>query len=193
MCHLSLPLLVVGLCGRARHGKDVVAAVMAKQFRSHGMRCFPCSVSMVIHEAAVLDGAIKSAKRSECSPEEIQALVRFGNAGREQDENFWVDRLLEKILAQKTDVALITGIRFPNEGKWVGTLNGVLARIRRLNSDGSEFISRDRDPNDITETAHYHLLANYELVAMTGQDEWLRSQAQNLTSHLLRRIDGGQE
>lgn len=190
---MSLPLLVVGLCGRARHGKDVVAAEMTKRFRAAGLRCFPCSVSMVVHEAAVLDGAIQSAKRSECTPEEIQSLVKFGNAGRAQDENFWTDILLDKILAQKSDVALVTGLRFLNEGSWLKTMQGVLVRVRRLNRDGSEFVSRDRDPNDITETEHYHLLADYELVAKTGQDEWLRSQASNLTSHLLRRIDGGQE
>jgi hypothetical protein len=68
-----------------------------------------------------------------------------------------------------------------------------LVRVRRLNSDNSEFVSRDRDPNDITETEHYHLPTDYELSAKTGQDAWLQSQAANLTSHLLRRIDGGQE
>ena len=197
----ELPRLVVGLCGRARHGKDFVAGVLRGQFVGAGYRCFISSVSNVVLAAAFADGAVKHQQRSECTPEELDILVKFGHAGREADENYWVDMLLQQILYMRAEVALIPGLRFPNEGEWLRQLGGTMVRVTRRNPDGSLWISRDRDPNDPMETTHYHLKAEHELVVVSERDErlsepaaeWLRTQGRALGFHLTRRLQDGSD
>lgn len=196
---MSTLLLAVGLCGRARHGKDDVACILTDQFRAAGYNCFPCSVSMVIHEQALRDGVVKSKKREDCSKEEIKKLVDLGNWGRSIDNEYWLQLLSDRIEIEKTQIAIVTGLRFPSESAWLRNVidetneRGVLVRISRLNRDGSKFISPDRDPNDITETSQYLLNADYEIVAKTGQKKWLHTQAKALADYLLGRIDGSGE
>lgn len=195
-------LLAVGLCGRARHGKDDVANVLAGRFVAAGYTCFPCSVSMVIHEQALRDGIVKSEKREDCTKEEIKKLVDLGNWGRAQDEEYWLDLLATRILKENTQIAVITGLRFSSEEIWLRDIKeyairrvaeDVLIRITRRNSDGSKYISPDRDPNDVTETSQFLLNADYEIVAKTGQKKWLHTQAKALADHLLGGINGSGE
>lgn len=191
---MSTLLLAVGLCGRARHGKDDVAEVLAERFRAAGYTCFPCSVSMVIHEQALRDGIVKSEKREDCSKEEIKKLVDLGNWGRDTCHEYWLELLSDRIEKEKPQVVLITGLRFPSEECWLrGFHNNSLVRLSRRNRDGSKFISPDRDPNDVTETSQYLLNADYEIVAKTGQKKWLKAQANALGDHLLAKIDGSGE
>lgn len=185
--------LVIGLCGRARHGKDDVARILTDRFKAANYSCFPCSVSMVIHEDAIRRELVKSVKREDCTEAEIKALVDLGNWGRDVGEQYWLMKLEERILREKPQIAVVTGLRFASEEEWLRTLKGILVRINRLNQDSSEYISLDRNPNDVTETSQYSLNADYEIVVKTDQFDWLRAQANTLAKHLLDKMqfEGG--
>lgn len=184
--------LVVGLCGRARHGKDLVAAEMQRQFEGRGQRSFILPVSTIIFEKARAMGIINAPSRERLTPHEIDVLVQLGRTEREKNPYVWVDELAKRVAGSSDDVALIPGMRFVNEVQWLlSGAAGVLVRVTRLNTNGSLFVSTDRDPNDPMETSLRHVVADFELVTHEGKTEWLEAQARCLANHLfaVRQLD----
>jgi len=176
--------LLLGLCGRARHGKDFTATVIHRAFEAWNFRCFTSSVSIEVLLDAQVKGLIRPGiTRAECTRAELDILVAHGHGGRVEDENCWILKLAAR--SRGFDVAILPGIRFPNEISWLRANDGVIARVKRYNADGSVFISPDRDPNDTMETCIERVLADYEITATTGQESWLEAQALGLANHLL--------
>ena len=68
-------------------------------------------------------------------------------------ENYWVDKTIAQIKAEKPDVALITDTRFPNEAQAVKGLGGYNLNITRLSADGTPFVAPDRLADHPSETA----------------------------------------
>lgn len=56
---------------------------------------------------------------------------------RNQDTNYWVNRLREQIEAEKPRIALIADMRFPNEVSWIKSdpATGFVCRVDRLGYD----------------------------------------------------------
>jgi hypothetical protein len=182
----KVPKLVIGLCGRARHGKDFVAQIIHQRFQAAGLTCFTSSISEVVLREAQLQGLIrKDIARAECTRTELDVLVSLGHKGRQANEDFWIRQLSREILSWAPNVALIPGVRFPNEIAWLRRTGGVIVRVTRFNADGSLFIALDRDPNDPMETVLNRVVADYEIIATTGQQSWLEAQAHGLATHLI--------
>lgn len=183
-----MPKLIVGLCGRARHGKDSTAEVMKFFIENRGFSCYLSTISGAVLRDAYYQGLIPHQERSLCTPAELDLLVKHGHAGRLIDEDYWIRQVSLEILNEQPDVALIPGVRFPNEINWLRQANGFIIRIVRFNHDGSLFIARDRDPNDPMETVLNRVVADFEISAKTGQEDWLKSQGRALASHLLQGV-----
>lgn len=184
--------LVIGLCGRARHGKDLVAAEMKSQLAARGLRCFLTAVSQLVFEHAKDCCLITSATRAECVPEELAVLVELGHQRRNLDLNFLVDRVAQRVDQSFADVALVTGIRFENEAAWLHQRYGALVKVTRFNPDRTFYLSPDRNPLDPMETTVDRLAYDYELTAFSGDERWLRWQARGLANYLfaMRCLDG---
>lgn len=191
------PPLVLGLCGRARHGKDFLAAEVKRQLEMAGLRVFLSSVSEIVLEEAQLRGLIRTnVRRADCDREELSALVKLGHEGRAQDEDFWIEQMSRKVLGRRyagqgegIDAAIVPGVRFPNEIKWLRAAGGFVARVARHNADGSVFISPDRDPNDPMETCLDRIVPDFEIHARTGQEKWVLEQAATLAGHFIREVE----
>jgi hypothetical protein len=51
---------------------------------------------------------------------------------RAQDHDYWVKRVLPQIKVDRPQVALITDVRFPNEGDGIHSIGGKLVKVTRL-------------------------------------------------------------
>lgn len=181
------PTLLLGLCGRARHGKDFVASVIHKEFVFWSYRVFTSSVSLEVLKDAQAKGLIRpDITRAECTRAELDILVKHGHEGRAEHPDKWLRKLEESATISCAQVVIVSGIRFPNEITWLRSYRGVIGRVKRYNDDGSVFISPDRDPNDPMETCIERVVADYEITATTGQESWLENQARGLAAQLLR-------
>lgn len=186
-------MLTLGLCGRARHGKDFAAEVIKQFCEARDLKVFLSSVSEVVLRSCQRRGLIDSGKkRADLDRKELDTLVREGHKGRAVREDFWWSDLELSIDQMGPDVVIIPGIRFPNEVSKVRrecfgarSNRGSVARVKRYNPDGSVYISPDRDPNDPMETCIERVLADYEISATTGQEAWLIAQAHALARHIL--------
>lgn len=185
--------LLIGFCGRARHGKDFVAGMVRNGLEQKGHRCFLSTISQMVLNDAQHRGLIRSdITREQCTKPELDVLVKHGHYGRSLHPDHWIGELQEKIITFNPDVALIPGVRFPNEIDWIKRhdkkIKGIVVRIRRFNPDGSDYISPDRDPNDPMETVLNRVVADYEISATSGQQDWLDAQARGLANFLAGEI-----
>lgn len=171
------PKLVIGVCGRARHGKDSIATTIRQHFESRGLRCFQSSISTIVFEYAVSHALINADTREHCNRDELNTLVDVGHQMRGIDEDYWITRLARRIIEAQAIIAVIPGIRFPNEINWIKQASGLMLRIKRLNQNGSMFISPDRDANDVMESCLDYVIPDFEITVKTRQENWRDAQA----------------
>jgi hypothetical protein len=94
-------------------------------------------------------------------------------------------RLAVCIAESNSQVAIIPGVRFPDEIDWLrASPHGIIMRITRYNKDGSVYISPDRDPNDPMETCLNRIVPDFDISAVSGQQDWLRWQATSFANYL---------
>lgn len=140
----------------------------------------------VLKEAIGL-GTIPPKERSELTTKEIEELVLLGTSRRDENPRHWIDLMLADIEEKKPDVALVPSVRFSNEADAIRKMDGKIIRITSYVVEGVDFISRDRDPNHISEVQTYSIHADYFLTVMRGESILLGKQAATLFNYLVER------
>lgn len=149
--------LVLGFAGKAQHGKTTCTSAIQRHCDSAGISCKVYEFSAIILDWCIAKGRLPHGiTRPELNKEQLQLLVDAGNEGRSIHRDFWVGQILEAMRTDNPDVALTPNIRFSHEVDMLHAVHGAkgyVVRCTRLNANGSMYISRDRDPNDVTETS----------------------------------------
>lgn len=181
--------MIIGFGHRACQGKSLCCdAILEKcSYSSLSAKIYEFSAEVLAH--CVAQGLLpQDAVRAFLTREQKHILQHVGLEMRGQDENFWIDKLRERIAKDRPQIALVPNIRYPNEAAWVKSEGGACVLVQRFNPDGSRYISPDRDPNHVSETALRVWPWDYRLSAQTGDARWLQHQARALFSHL-RNLD----
>lgn len=154
--------LVVGFTGRARHGKDLACEVVAGAVR--GARRYAFSDFIAAHARALgLMGARDPA-----------VLQRVGYEARLAKPTVWLDSLYWAIRDHNPPLALVSGVRFPDEAELVRSAGGYIVRVERVGPDGAPFESGDRDQSYPTETAMGGIAPDYVVSNVTGRVDAFR-------------------
>jgi len=178
-------MLLLGLLGRANHGKSTVADAIISHAIGYHTKVLDYDIGGMILRYAIENRFLSNKKRAELTPAEIQVLVDVGKELREtRGEHFWIEQVFELIDRDKPEVAIIPNVRYLNEAQWVKRRGGTLIRVQKLNANGSEFISTSRDPNHVSETELWNCNADYHLIAKDGESAWLSEQAITLFEYL---------
>jgi hypothetical protein len=177
---------LLGVVGRASNGKSTVAEAIVSHAASEGVRAKSYEISTLILDEAKWVGLISEEKtRSRLSAAEIKTLVDLGRRRRQQfNQDYWLKELALAIEEDAPDVAVIPNIRYENEADFIKSHGGHLIKVTALNSDGSQFIATDRDPNDPTETVPSLLKADYYLTVNRGESALLSEYAVTLYEYL---------
>lgn len=142
-------------------------------------------VGAMILAMCIKQNRLPDVKRADMTKEQLQVLVNVGNEMRKVDRNYWSKRIVSQAKEDNFDVAMCPNLRFPQEADAFREAGGVVVRLTSLNKDGSIYISPDRDPNDVTETALSFWAADYYLTVVDPVDaELLRRQAVTLYKYL---------
>jgi len=185
--------LVLGFCGRARHGKDSAAEAIREYCNEYVISCRVYSASDVIVKDCVEQGLLlPGTRRSDLTTrEELDILVRVSHERRAEDPEYWHKRLQAKMEADAFEVAIIPNLRYLNDCTWLKSLGGHLISVLRLNRDPERniYLSPDRDPNDDTETDSWLMPADFFLTACSGDEALIGEQAITLFLYIqgLRR------
>lgn len=151
---------IIGFGYKARHGKDLAARTIV---RRAGLDAHIFNFSDPISAYCRVACGMK-----ERNPHILQQV---GLASRRTNENIWVDAVYGSIQDRCPELALVSGVRFPNEAEMIRATGGFVVHIQRLSEDGSAFVSEDRDPDHDTETALDGFDFDYKIVNRTGQQD----------------------
>lgn len=101
-------------------------------------------------------------------------LQRIGFAERQRDVAVWLRCLYGAIEDRRPTLAIVTGVRFPDEAEMIQEMGGHLVRVIRLEPDGQPFIDPDRDPRHEVERFARQLPAEAEITAQSGDLDTIR-------------------
>jgi len=178
--------MLVGLTGRAQHGKDTLGGILVEEFgfKRYAFADQLKSMALVLNPyvdskysqrlyTLVQDAGWDNAK---LEPEVRRFLQVLGTeAVRDHlGADAWINALEKKLdddgLWDPQGPAygsriVVTDVRFPNEAEWISKFGGVLWRLRRLNLDDTVF---DNGLGDHPSEAHIDSLkADTEIIART--------------------------
>jgi hypothetical protein len=176
--------LVIGASGRARHGKTIFCEAIYHYVTQNGGTAKIYDVGDMIRREAINQGRIPNVERNDMTRAQLEILIAVGKEMRKIEPNYWINRLLHAAANDVFDVALCPNLRLPIEAQAFRDVGGYVVRCTRLNKDGSLFISEDRPPNDITETALQFWPADFYLTTVDGDVDFMALQAVTLYKYL---------
>jgi hypothetical protein len=186
--------LILGLAGRACHGKTTAANAIYDEVESneHDARHAAIyDIGGLVLRYCIANKLLPNRARTDLTDGEKEVLVNVGKSQREFNENFWIDQIFQKIKDDNLDVALIPNVRYLNEAARVKSSGGHIVRVQALNPDGSLFISPDRPANHPSETELHNYNSDYQITARRGEEAWVAEQAVTLFNYLWElRADG---
>jgi hypothetical protein len=155
MKYEQLPnVTVIGITGAARSGKDELAKAILRAVPGAERFAFSDAV------ASIARARYDMATRNASLLQEIGTLYR-GTRG----PNIWLDCLYGAIADRLPRVAIVTGVRYPNELELIAAMGGALVGVRRA---GRPPLT-DRDPAHEVESHIDRLLRCAELVVEAGE------------------------
>ena len=177
--------LVIGIVGRAKVGKSLVARAIKDEAKMWKMSARIFELSDFILQELQGNGLLRGKTRAELSPEDIQLILKRGAERRKQNPDYWVDLLREELDRSPYNVCIVPNVRLKPEADLIREKRGTLVRVTSLIKDGVEWISEDRSPNDITETSVYDFPADFFLSTIKGQTILLQEQARAVFKYVL--------
>lgn len=166
--------LLIGIGGRAEHGKNAATSIIKEYVERIGGTCQIFEISQLILAECIERGDLAPGTLRD-GKDKIQNkfLVDHGNRRRAESPTYWTKQIHATMLASGATVAICPNIRFPQEALNIQKDGGTIWRIVRLNTDGSMFISDTRDPNDVCETTFEKFPADICLYNMEGKGKLL--------------------
>jgi hypothetical protein len=74
-------------------------------------------------------------------------LQKVGMALRATTPSVWVDCVYWAMVDHQPPIAVIAGVRFPEEADMIRAVGGKILRVERFNRDGTVYVKGDRDEN----------------------------------------------
>lgn len=179
--------LLIGLAGKAEHGKNAAANIIKEWVEKQGGTCGIFEISQLILDECIALGLLPpGSKRNQQDAVQNKILVDHGSRRRDEvDPQYWTKRIVPAMQDAGVDVAVCPNIRFPQEGKAIQDAGGYVWRVNRLNPDGTPFVSITRDPNHPCETALDRWAADFYLYNMTGHGVLLEELVVTLFEYII--------
>jgi hypothetical protein len=156
---------VIGLVGQSGHGKDEVAKMLIRNCPGTERFGFSDGISY----RARLNGEMV-----ERNPTFLQPIS--SGIAREH----FLNAMYYAISDRKPTVAVITGIRAPDEAELIRSMGGRIVRVRRVDREGRPYVNPDRDSTHPIEQMIPKIHADAEIVATSGDFVTLEMMAKQL-------------
>lgn len=130
---------LIGISGKARAGKDLLAAHLLAEFSNARHMKFAGFLKKMCRREFNLsqdqtDGGSKAIVDTRYGMTPRQIMIDTGKFYRSINPNFWIEKLAQEILQipqAQTALVIISDVRFPNEAEWIKRHNGILVRLER--------------------------------------------------------------
>ena len=129
-------IVVLGLVGRARTGKDTIANYLVNTHVGMRKQGFSWALKAYCHVACGM------------TEKDPALLQRIGTGVyRVRDPTFWINILSYMMCNDPPTMLIIPDVRFENEAVFVRRVGGYLVHLRRCDADGTPYVCPDR-PSD---------------------------------------------
>ena len=183
--------MIIGILGRARSGKSTVASNLVRLATTmNHLQASQYDIGQEVLDFCISSGRLHPKKREELLPHELHTLVLVGKQKREEEPDFWLDKIGRRMCHEAPDVAVIPNVRYTNEADFVRQHGGYLIRVVALNPNGSEYISPDRDANHESETELLGVRTDFTLTAYKGEPDLLADYAFAVFNQIRRKENG---
>lgn len=144
--------MIIGICGKARSGKDYLANILLNKFQNIGisaniyhfadyLKNILClTFDITLDELNELKISNQKFQIGNSSLTMRQILQNFGtNAMRHYDDFFFINYTINKIISDNSQISIIADVRFQNELDILITYKSFLVKIHYQN--GNEHLS----------------------------------------------------
>lgn len=144
---------VVGITGKARHGKDELARAFVRQVPGAERFAFSDAVAVVARALRVM------------TTRDAAMLQRVGTRLRDLHPDTWLQCLYYAIADRAPEVAIVTGIRYPDEAAMIRAMGGRVLAVVRPDAPALT----DRDPAHLVEQQIDALIADADTILAIGE------------------------
>jgi hypothetical protein len=149
-------MLIIGLGHKARRGKDTLAQHLIQAYPKMDIRRYAFADELKLEVTIACREKFGYLPRAEAmqrlcqwagveydpSPDQTDPLCPYGKQRkllqwwgteyrRYENDNYWVEKLEQTVMQDDPAVALVTDVRFPNEGEWIRAAEGFTVRLDR--------------------------------------------------------------
>lgn len=150
-------MVLLGLSGKRRSGKTTLARELEKFGWKH--YSLAAELKRMMREEFGLteeqtDGSLKETVDPRYGKTPRQMMIEFGKAKRDEDPAYWIKRVMDTMLKApqaQMQKAVISDVRFLNEGEWIYNHGGYVVRLERE----EEFTGKPIDDPSECELDHY--------------------------------------
>ena len=146
-------MLVIGITGKKRHGKDTVSDYLVSKY---GFKKYVLADTLkrglkemfgLTDDQLWGDNKEVKDKFWNYSPRELMQIIGTDLIRKQFDQDFFVKSLRKKILEDSPDRAIVSDIRFSNEAKMIEDLGGIVYRVERksIKNEDSHCSENDLD------------------------------------------------
>jgi len=125
--------MLIGISGKKRTGKDTVGAMVVEWLRKHYCSAarvgFADQLKEEVAEATGVNGRMQEMDKERWRPILQWWGVEFRRHYFGQD--YWVRKMMEKLLVMDEDIAVVTDVRFRDEADFIRASGGFVLRVER--------------------------------------------------------------
>ena len=143
---------IIGVSGLARSGKDTFFEMSVRMKSEYGKNirryAFADELKKECDHYLISEYGISAFSNDTDEKKIIRPyLVLYGTEKRNEDMNYWVNKVQEKIEKDKTSKAIfITDVRYENEINWIKSLNGINIHVERVGNKPPNEEEKKNDP-----------------------------------------------
>ena len=169
-------MILLGLGYRAQNGKDTAGEAIVQHFarkRAQLQQYYgPYTVTKAVPEARIFkfaDALYKVCREEYGMTVKDPALLQQVGDGRRSEfgEYYWINKVNDA-LEGFDGIGILTDMRYANEAEWVKGKSGYTVEVKRLNQNGSPFITQDRDPNFVSETQLHNYNFDFQIISKSA-------------------------
>ena len=126
-------VMLIGISGKKRSGKDTVGAMVVEWLNEHGFDAAQVAFADQLKEE-VAEATGVNRRMQEMDKERWRPILQWWGVEFRRHyfgQDYWVRKMMEKLLVMDEDVAVVTDVRFRDEADFIRASGGFVVRVER--------------------------------------------------------------
>jgi len=125
--------MLIGISGKKRSGKDTVGAMVVEWLKEHGFDAAQVAFADQLKEE-VAEATGVNRRMQEMDKERWRPILQWWGVEFRRHyfgQDYWLRKMVEKLLVMDEEFAVVTDVRFRNEADYIRASGGFVVRVER--------------------------------------------------------------